>query len=229
LEALLNGGIQPLPDLAPEEFDGLRRSVGKGPLADPLSITSDGLLIDGHQRARALMANGRKFIDAGEVRVIPDATADNALDWAVRLNVTRRHLTTEAKAELARKLQSERGWSQARIAQCFGVSRPAVSQWLAKHRSDGDELPPPVILGVDGKRYLRDEQPQPTPEAERPPRSLWRPDGTGYKALKRSRTLLEHEAVDGLDSFYAAKLRAELEDLVSVAEGVISQLTERYP
>lgn len=32
----------------------------------------------------------------------------------------------------------ERGWTPARVATTLGVSRPAVYQWLQKHRSGGD-------------------------------------------------------------------------------------------
>jgi transposase len=33
----------------------------------------------------------------------------------------------------------ERGWTPTRIATALGVSRPAVYQWLQKHRSGGDD------------------------------------------------------------------------------------------
>jgi predicted transcriptional regulator len=69
----------------------------------------------------------------------------------VQLNVARRHLSVEQKAELARKLQRERPWSQAKIAKFFGVSRPAVSQWLAKHPDPEADDKPVVVVGLDRK------------------------------------------------------------------------------
>lgn len=221
IAALLNSGVQPLPDLGEEEFAGLRRAVGRGPLADPLSVSSDGILLDGHQRARAMLANGRKFVDAADVHIVEKANRDNAYEWAVQLNVTRRHMSVEEKADLARKLQRERHWSQATIARLFGVSRPAVSQWLAKY-PDADDGVPMVVDGLDGKRYVTDPPP---PREDREPRSPWRPDGYAFKALVKARRLLEAEPLAGLDAFYAAKLAAELEDIIAAAETALTAAT----
>ena len=41
------------------------------------------------------------------------------------------------------------GWSQAKVAEEFGVSRPAVSQWLAK--LPPGERPELTVTGLDGK------------------------------------------------------------------------------
>lgn len=68
-------------------------ALDKRPLADPVSVSSDGLLLDGHQRLKAQLANGRTEIGADEVHVIAEANAANAYEWALRLNVQRRHLT----------------------------------------------------------------------------------------------------------------------------------------
>lgn len=226
LESLLNSAVQPLPDLDGEAFEEFRKGIGKGPLADPISISSDGILLDGNQRCRALLANGRKYIDASEVHVIEAANRDNALDYAVELNVARRHLSVEEKVELARKLQRERGWSQARIARRFGVSRPAVSQWFAKHPDPEADAGPVVVTGLDGKTYVND--PPPPPE-ERKPRNPWSPQGYAYKALRRARELLEREPIVGLDGFYSSKLRAELEDTIEAAEAALTAVVEPAP
>jgi hypothetical protein len=152
LAELLNSGIQPLPDLDGDAFQALREGVKIGRrLADPITVSSDGVLIDGHQRARALMANGRSYIDARDVVVLAEANRGNALEYAVRLNVNKRHLTIDQKAGLARALQRERRWSQAKIADLFGVSRPAVSQWLAATPAPAHG--PVEVEGKDGKTY----------------------------------------------------------------------------
>src|SRR5579859_5127977 len=152
IEALLASGVQPFPDLDEEEFADFRRSIGKNPLADPVSVSAEipPILLDGHQRLRALLANGRKTISVDEVHIVPGVTADNALDKAISLNANRRHLTIEMKAEAARRLQKEKHWSQGRIASAFGVSRPAVSQWLSRTAPAGDES---YTIGLDGKKY----------------------------------------------------------------------------
>jgi ParB-like chromosome segregation protein Spo0J len=225
LQTLLDMGVQPLPDLAPDEFEGLRRAISRGPLADPLTVSSDGMLLDGHQRAKAMLANGRKFVGAGEVHVVAAANASNAFEYAVQLNVARRQLTVEQKAELARKLQRERRWSQAKIAKLFGVTRPAVSQWLAKHPGGDDEpeASPLVVSGMDGKTYVT-EPVRPRQESEQ--RNAWRPDGYAYRALHKALGLVQREPVGGLDGFHTAKLRALAEDMVESCEELVGKLSD---
>ena len=163
IDALLNNGVQPFDDLDGEALDAIGKGIGRKELAVPVVITSDGVLVDGHQRLRAIRARGRKTIDAHDVRVLDHVDADGALEWAVKLNVQRRHLTTEQKADVARRLQKERRWTQRKIADLFGVSQPAVSQWL---RDDDDK--PTEVIGKDGvaQRVLskRPPRPKPTPD-----------------------------------------------------------------
>ncbi len=226
IEALLNKGVQPLDDLDPDALKELGKGIGKGPLAIPVSVTEDGTLIDGHQRLKAMLGNGRKFIDANDVRVIPGATDANALEWAVRLNVQRRHLTVDQKADLARKLQATRGWSQGRIAKAFGVSRPAVSQWLAKAAPDDDVDTPTFVTGLDGRAYVKDRTP-PKPPVEKKPTSPWRPDGYAFQALAKARKQLGHDRpVAGINVLHEAKLRALAEDLINELEELLAELSE---
>jgi ParB/RepB/Spo0J family partition protein len=154
---LLDEGVQPFNDLDDEQLTALSKGIARTKLlAVPVVITSDGLLIDGHQRLRAMRMDGRTYIDASDVRIVDDADSSNALEWAVRLNVQRRQLTVEEKAEVARRLQAEHGWSQRKIAELFGVSQPAVSQWLNPPKPDGPKepgaprgprMPTPAVLG----------------------------------------------------------------------------------
>ena len=149
IDRLLNTGVQPFEDLDEETLRSLGTRIGRGALAVPVAVSEDGILLDGHQRLKAMRAKGRKWIDAADVTVVKGATAENALEWAVELNVKRRHLTVEQKGEVARRLQQERRWSQQKIADLFGVSRPAVSQWLAKTDPDGEDTPY-FVEGADG-------------------------------------------------------------------------------
>jgi DNA-binding transcriptional regulator YdaS (Cro superfamily) len=226
IEALLNSGRQPMKDLGKEEFAGLRKALGKRPLADPVSLSSDGLLLDGHQRLRAQLANGRTEIGADEVRIIAEANAGNAFEWAVRLNVQRRHLTVEDKAELARMLQAERRWSQGKIAQLFGVSRPAVSQWLSK--TAADDAGPVMVEGTDGKAYPV----EPPPRREPKMTPAWAPSGLGYRSLQSALTRLQTEPYAPLDPLKRAKL---VDMLTSASEAidklmdVIARDADRHP
>jgi ParB-like chromosome segregation protein Spo0J len=223
---LLDNGIQPFYDLDEVELTSLGEAIGRQrALAVPVVITSDGILIDGHQRLKALLTQGVKSISADSVRIVDKANATNALEWAVELNVKRRHLTVDQKADVARRLQAERGWSQAKIAQLFGVSRPAVSKWLATVPDDDDDRTvavevPAMVEGLDGKSY-------PTPSrATRPPLHPWRSAGHAFKAVAKARQALEKEAVDGLDQLERVRLIAELGDLIAAAEERLSELGE---
>jgi transcriptional regulator with XRE-family HTH domain len=213
IEGLLSTGVQPFPDLPEEDLRELGKGIGKGQLAIPISVTSDGLLVDGHQRLKAMLSQGRRTIAAGDVRVIEAATAENALDWSIRLNAARRHLTGAQKAELARYLQRTRRWSQGRVAKAFGVARPAVSQWLANYPApDGEQ--PTFVIGEDGKEYDLPER----PAVDKAPRHPWDPAGPAFKALRKAARALEANGdVVGLDAFDLAKLDAENDRLIEAA------------
>lgn len=131
IDALLKSGVQPFDNLDDDAMDALAKGMSDAEaLAVPIVLTSDGVLVDGHQRLLAMRRNGRKFVDVGDVRIIKKANAGNALEWAIRLNVQRRQLSIQEKAKIVRKLVSEHGWTQRTIAELFGVSQAAVSQWL---------------------------------------------------------------------------------------------------
>jgi ParB-like chromosome segregation protein Spo0J len=236
IDKLLAHGIQMFEDLGPDELAALGAAIGrKGALIDPVTITRDEILVDGHQRLRAMKAQGREYINAADVRII-DATAATALEVSIQLNVTRRHLTVDQKANLARRLQHERGWSQGKIAELFGVSRPAVNQWLNKPERF-DELPgltltagaganedePPVVLGADGKAY-----PAKLAKLEKAPVSPWKPtDGHAFRTLHKLRLELEHEqSVAGLNPLQAAKLDQEARDVIAGLEVLTAELAD---
>jgi Homeodomain-like domain len=150
IETLLAEGIQPFPDVDDELLGAIASGLDrKRVMTVPVILSHDGILLDGHQRLRAMLRNGAVFISANDVRIDDRVTADNALEWAVKYNTQRRHLSVEEKAQTARRLQREYGWSQRQIANAFGVSQPAVSQWFAGDDDEGPE----EITGVDGKRY----------------------------------------------------------------------------
>jgi ParB-like chromosome segregation protein Spo0J len=221
---LLNSGVQPLEDWTAEELAALGKAIGRGQLAIPVSISSDGLLLDGHQRLKAMLAQGRKTIDADDVRVIPQATAENALEWSVELNVRRRHLSVAEKADLARKLQRQRRWSQRKIAKVFGVTQPAVNQWLRNIEAATDEEQPTFVVGEDGKTYYAAAGPR----AERPMRQPWSPDGHAFKAIHKAVRVLQSEELAGIQAnpLQLAKLAQEISDLIEAAEELQNQIQE---
>jgi len=218
IKTLLAAGEQPFADLDDEELDSLGKAIGKGPLDDPVSVSEDGILLDGHQRLKAMLRANRTYIDASDVRVITGVTRENALEKAVELNVRRRHLSVEQKADLARRLQRERRWSQGKIAKLFGVSRPAVSQWLAKTSDDADDNGPRLIQGGDGKFYDREAVSNRRPtKPQRPP---WHPEGYAFKGLAKARHLLRTEEYGGLAPLQEARLSQLLADVIEAAEAL---------
>lgn len=151
IDELLAHGEQPFDDLDGEALTALAKGIGKErALTVPVVLTADGVLVDGHQRLRAMQLEGRKVIEASDVRFVEG----DALEWSVRLNVQRRQLSLDEKAAVARKLAAERGWSQRKIADLFGVSQPAVSQWFKADpdrnkrpgRRPGPRTPTPAVL-----------------------------------------------------------------------------------
>jgi transcriptional regulator with XRE-family HTH domain len=225
IDALLNSGVQPLPDLPDDEIAALGKAIGKGALSDPVSVSSDGILLDGHQRLKGMRAQGRVYIDASDVRVVEQANASNALEWAVQLNVRRRHLSVEDKADLARRLQRERRWSQGKIAKLFGVSRPAVTQWLA--RTDPADDGPATLVGLDGKHYDAESvSARPGTSTPRPP---WHPEGYAHKGVRKALRLLQSEPYGGLDALQEAKLAQLLTDLVEATEALQNEIHDDKP
>ena len=220
IKTLLAAGEQPFADLDDQELDSLGKAIGKGPLDNPVSVSEDGILLDGHQRLKAMLRSGRTWIQPSDVRIVEGVTRENALEKAVELNVRRRHLTVDQKADLARRLQRERRWSQGKIAKLFGVSRPAVSQWLAKTADDNDDSArqPRLIQGGDGKFY--DREAVSNRPAGRPQRPPWHPDGYAFKGLAKARHLLRSEEYGGLPPLQEARLSQLLADVIEAAEAL---------
>lgn len=167
IQRLLDSAIQPFDPATQEELDAIASGIGRGrhssdPLAVPVIMNRDGVIIDGSQRLRALQQLGRKYIAASDVRILPQVSREDSLEWSVRLQANRRHWDMEQKARAACVLQAKNGWSQRRLAKVFGVSQPAISQWL-RLPADGDspelteyvEGEDGVVQDVSAKRRMR--------------------------------------------------------------------------
>jgi hypothetical protein len=163
IETLLREGIQIFDNLDPVAFDSLAEAMAEQKdMATVITVakvkeTPRLVLVNGHQRLRAMLRNGRTYITAEDVKVVRLENEAEALDKAIELNTLQRHLSMEDKGRAARRLQSDYGWSQRKIAKKFGVSQPAVSQWFATIDDDG----PDEITGEDGKRYPARKRRQP--------------------------------------------------------------------
>jgi Homeodomain-like domain len=155
---LLANAIEPWDALTARELEALgARTDPDSPLAVPIIIAAyrnelGPVLIDGIQRLQWLASPPRSRTTISADEVIVDASAiDEASAHlaAVKLHVNRRPVSARVKAELAVRLQTRFGWSQATIAEALKVSRPAVSNWI--RQMGGSDVP--EVTGADGKIY----------------------------------------------------------------------------
>jgi predicted transcriptional regulator len=163
---LLANAIEPWDSLTAKKLAALgARTDPDSPLAAPVVIAAyrnerGPVLIDGSQRLQWLASppRNRTVISADEVVVDASAVDEESAHLAaVKLHVNRRPVPARVKAELALRLQSRFGWSQATIAEALKESRPAVANWI---RQMGGDVP--EVTGADGKVYpARGKQAEP--------------------------------------------------------------------
>jgi site-specific DNA-methyltransferase (adenine-specific) len=118
--------FKPMPDLPPEEFEALKQDIAVNRLHSPIDQDELGNTLDGHQRERALQELGIKKYP---INVISGLTEQQKWEYAVTVNVLRRHLSSKAKREL--------------IQQELRRTPKRNNNWLAE------------MLGVDSKTVKR--------------------------------------------------------------------------
>lgn len=232
IETLLATGVQVFDNLTDEDLATLGGDLDARDLTVPVVVSADGILVDGHQRLLALHRRGVKYLTADQVRVSERITATNALEESVKLNVRRRHLTIADKAVVARRLIRERGFSQARVAELFGVSRPAVSQWLAAVADDNPDTEPVEVLGLDGKVRTVTPPKGSTPKApdlDDALRRMWvgpvaRMPKKLTDVVKDLAAFPPSRAVRMLPRADLAVLERQLQDVLEAAESALAEL-----
>ena len=114
---------QPMPDLSASEYEALRANIKARGILVPIVVDQDGRIIDGNNRATIAAELGIEC--PREVRHVRDH--EEALDLAVELNCSRRHLTQEQKRQLiASEIQRRPGDSDRAIARRIGCSPTTV-------------------------------------------------------------------------------------------------------
>lgn len=141
---------QLLPALTAEQFAALKADVAERGVLVAVELDETGAVLDGHHRLRAwqeLRAEGVRVPPYPRVvRRLPDEAAK--LEHALRLNLQRRHLDRDQRAELAAELR-RRGMSLRRIGAELDVGVATV--WR-----DVSSVPngtPERVDGLDGKSY----------------------------------------------------------------------------
>lgn len=143
---------QLLPDLTPEEYAALKADIAEHGVLVPVVIDAEtGAIVDGHHRLRAwneLRAEGAEVPEyPREVRRYRDDS--ERIAHVLALNLYRRHLSHEQRAELVATLR-ETGWSLRRIGKVIGADPETVRRDLA----GAAFATPDRVLGADGKSYL---------------------------------------------------------------------------
>jgi hypothetical protein len=142
IQDLLDNGVQPFKNLDDVMLKSIAENMDVSTeLTVPVILTSDGILIDGHQRLRLMLKLGYSAISGHDVRIEQRADEDTAFRWAVEYNAKRRHVSLEDKAAVAEQMRLEEGMSNADIARRFGVSRAAVTQWCHTRKTSTAATP----------------------------------------------------------------------------------------
>ena len=88
------------PDLGGEDYKKLLESIREKGQLLPVAVNKDGILLDGHQRARVC----KELSIEPHFNVFTFANEEEELAFVVASNLTRRHLNDVQKYELAKKL-----------------------------------------------------------------------------------------------------------------------------
>lgn len=111
-------GFQVMPPLAPDERVELEASIRAHGVQVPISVSSDGVIVDGHHRDEIARRHGLHC-----PRVIVDGDAAKLRGLAFSLNLHRRHLTREQKrAVVAKSIKADPQLSDREHGRRTGVS-----------------------------------------------------------------------------------------------------------
>ena len=140
-----------LPPLPPQEYAQLRDSIRERGVLQPLLITADHVLIDGHERWKAIQELG---LTKYPLRVVGNLSDAERKELAIRLNVERRHLSRAERQRLLEMIIKEAPAKSTRdVADMFRVDHSTVSRTRRKLISGGAFATPAGINGRDGKTY----------------------------------------------------------------------------
>ena len=114
-----------LPPLSSSDRKRLLNDIKKNGIQNPIIVSNDGFLLDGHHRLEIAKELGIVKDDIPVHTV--DVSGDNAFMLAINLNLARRHLTLEQKREIIQGLR-KRGCTQEDVGKTISVSRRTVGR-----------------------------------------------------------------------------------------------------
>ena len=122
---------QPRKAFEPEKLDGLSHSIREHGVIQPLVVrpmrgTEMFELVAGERRFKAALAAGLERVPA----VVRELSRSDSLSASLAENVQREDLSPVEEAEAYHRLMEAKGWTQERLAEKMGKSRPYVANVL---------------------------------------------------------------------------------------------------
>ena len=144
---------QVMPELTPEEYAELKADIAERGVMIPIEYDELGNVLDGYHRLKICeelgIKNYPRVIRAG-------MTEAEKLTHARKLNMARRHLTSEQKRGLiSDQLKATPEQSDRQIAQVLGVSHPTVASKRKELEESGELEKFTSSIGADGKERPR--------------------------------------------------------------------------
>jgi len=142
-----------LPELTPEEYEALKDDIRTNGVQIPVEIDENGNILDGYHRVKICNELGIDY----PKNIRSGLSEKEKIEFAIRINLNRRHLTVEQRRGLAKKLR-EGGWSYRKIGEALGVSKRQAERDVKsganapvvpnpdKSRAEGQELPEKIPL-----------------------------------------------------------------------------------
>ena len=125
-----------LPQLPPDEYRVIRDSIAEIGVQVPLLLTADHVLVDGHERWRAIQ---ELEITKFPMRVVGCLSEAERVQLAIKLNLERRHLTVAQRRELAaRLLREDACQTDRKVASAVGCDHKTVGKVRSDLTSTGE-------------------------------------------------------------------------------------------
>ncbi|GAA0738423.1 ParB N-terminal domain-containing protein [Dactylosporangium roseum] len=143
-----NGKYQLLPPLGDDEFAALREDIQANGIRVPIDVDENSEVLDGHHRKAIALMLG---IECPE-RIVRDLEDFEKVDYALTVNLARRHLDRAARRELVKKsLMRDPIMADREHARRCGVHHDTVGRIRADLQALGKLQPTQRRKGGDGK------------------------------------------------------------------------------
>jgi N6-adenosine-specific RNA methylase IME4/ParB-like chromosome segregation protein Spo0J len=139
--------FQLLPSLSEQEYESLKSDIAARGVMVPVEKDEAGNILDGFHRLQICAQLG---IEDYPVTIRYFQTDEQKEDYALSINLSRRHLSVEQRKTLVGTLRG-RGWTLERISGVLGTGVGTVSRDLDSTFPNGKVEQPESTIGKDGK------------------------------------------------------------------------------